>query len=227
MTPRAILIFGAGLGTRMAPLTNDRPKPLVEVAGRALIDHALGIARAAGTGRIVVNTHYRADQMRAHLAARGVQISHEPKLLETGGGLKRALPLLGTGPCFTLNSDAVWTGPNPLDTLAAAWDPDRMDALLLCLPANRATGHRGQGDFSMDADGRLHRGGPLIYTGAQIIKPDLAAREDDGAFSLNRVWDRIAAEGRLFGAIHDGGWCDVGRPESIPLAEGLLRGNDV
>lgn len=227
--PEALMVFAAGLGTRMGVLTADRPKPMIEVAGRPLIDHALALAAEAAVARIVVNTHYRPEPLAAYLAGRPVILSHEPELLETGGGLRKALPLLGDGPVFTLNSDAVWTGANPLAELRAAWT-DGMDALLLLLPATAATGHRGTGDFVMDADGRLTRaeGRPgLVYLGAQIIRTDRLAKVDAAAFSLNLLWDAMIAEGRVFGLVHAGGWCDVGRPEGIALAEGLLEGADV
>lgn len=217
------MIFAAGFGTRMAPLTDDRPKPLVEVGGRALIDHALALAEGQGIGRIVVNAHYRAPQLIAHLAGRAVQVLTEaPEILETGGGLKAALPVLGPGPVFTLNSDAVWTGPNPLATLVGAWDPARMEALLLLLPPANARGHSGAGDFVRGADGRLTRGPGLVFSGAQIVNPARLAEIPDRVFSLNRLWDRLAAEGRLHGVMHPGGWCDVGRPASIALAEAML-----
>ncbi len=148
------------------------------------------------------------------------------RLLDTGGGLKAALPLLGPGPgpgpVFTLNADAVWRGPNPLETLAAAWAPERMDALLLCVPPERARARVGPGDLARSEDGRLARGGPLIYCGAQIIATGPLARFGEPVFSLNAVWDRIAAEGRLHGAVHDGLWCDVGHPGGIAEAERML-----
>ncbi|AMY71712.1 exonuclease-like protein [Frigidibacter mobilis] len=156
MPPAALMLYAAGFGTRMGALTADRPKPLIPVAGRALIDHALALVPPGL--RVVVNTHYRADQIAAHVAGRGLLQSHEPDLLETGGGLRAALPLLDADPVYTLNTDAVWTGPNPLDTLAAAWDEIRMDALLLLVPPGRATGHTGRGDFAMAGDGTLSRG---------------------------------------------------------------------
>ncbi|MFC2970005.1 nucleotidyltransferase family protein [Acidimangrovimonas pyrenivorans] len=224
--PEALMLFAAGRGTRMGALTADRPKPLIEVAGRPLIDHALDLVSGAGIARTVVNTHYFADQLAAHLAGRELALSHEPELLETGGGLRAALPLLGPGPVFTLNSDAVWTGSNPLAQLRAAWDPARMDALLLLVSPGAARGRVGGGDFSLDAEGRLHRGGPMIYVGAQILRPDGLAGIDAEVFSLNLLWDRIAAAGRLFGVIHDGFWCDVGRPEGIAEAEAMLREAD-
>jgi MurNAc alpha-1-phosphate uridylyltransferase len=230
MTPQAVIIFAAGLGTRMGALTRDRPKPLIEVAGRPLIDHALALARAAGISRVVVNTHAHAGQMRAHLArtAPGARLSHEAELLETGGGLKRALPLLGPGPVFTLNADMVWTGANPLAALAAAWKGQESDggALLALVPREAATGHAGPGDFFLDA-GRLRRRAgaataPFVYAGAQIIDPAALAGFDAAVFSLNPVWDALIARGRLRGIVHPGGWVDVGRPEGIALAEALL-----
>lgn len=214
-----LMLFAAGLGTRMGALTADRPKPMVEVAGRPLIDHALEVARDAGIARIVANTHYLPDRL---VLPPDVAISHEPVLLETGGGLRAALPLLGAGPVMTLNTDAVWTGANPLAQLLGAWDPDRMDGLLLLLPKARATGYRGAGDFTEGPV--LRRGTATAYLGAQILKPDGLAAIPDSAFSLNLLWDRMIAAGRLHGIVHDGGWCDVGRPDSIPLAEALLHG---
>ncbi|PPB82695.1 MurNAc alpha-1-phosphate uridylyltransferase [Albidovulum inexpectatum] len=225
-TPHAVMLFAAGLGTRMGPLTADRPKPLVPVAGRALIDHALGLVDAAGIGRIVVNLHYRADQLRAHLAGRAdIALSDESeRLLETGGGLRQALPLLGPGPVFTLNTDAVWTGANPLAQLRAAWDPARMEALLLLIPRDNALGHAGQGDFDLGPDGRLRRGPGLVYTGAQIIRTETLPAIAEDVFSLNRLWDDMLARGTVFGCLHRGGWCDVGRPDCIPIAEAMLKG---
>jgi len=221
------MLFAAGFGTRMGALTATRPKPLIEVAGRSLLDHALALTDAAGVRRRVVNTHYLGEQIAEALAGRsGVSISHEaPEILDTGGGLRQALPLLRESPAFTLNTDAVWTGPNPLSTLAAAWDAARMDALLLLVPPDRAHGRQGDGDFTMDAAGRLHRKGPLIYTGAQILRTERVAARPPGAFSLNEIWDEIAAEGRLFGAVHGGGWCDVGHPGGIAEAEAMLAGS--
>jgi N-acetyl-alpha-D-muramate 1-phosphate uridylyltransferase len=208
----------------MGPLTADRPKPLIEVAGRALIDHALD--QAEGVPRVVVNLHYLPGLIRAHLAERaGILFSDESgELLETGGGLKAALPLLAGDPVFTLNTDAVWTGPGALAQLAGGWEGERMDALLLLVPKDRAVGHRGEGDFRIDGAGRLSRGPGLVYTGAQILRTGGLAAITDEVFSLNLLWDRMAAEGRLYGLVHGGGWCDVGRPGSIPLAEAMLRG---
>ncbi len=221
MIPDAIMIFAAGFGTRMGALTRDRPKPLIEVGGVTLLDRMLALA--GGIPRKVVNTHYLGDRIAAHLAGREVAISDEPgEILDTGGGLKAALPLLGTGSVFTANSDAVFAGPNPFDLLAAAWDPARMEALLLSVPLARAVGRKGGGDFTLAPDGRLRRGGDAVYAGLQILKTERVAAWPDRVFSLNRVWDAVAAEGRLFGLSYPGRWCDVGHPEGIALAEAVL-----
>lgn len=221
-----LMLFAAGFGTRMGALTADRPKPLLPVAGRALIDHALDQADGAGIRRIAANAHYHAAQIIAHLAPRGIAVSHERDLiLETGGGLRAALPLLGTGPVITLNTDAVWTGTNPLAQLLSAWDGAQMDALLLLLPAGQATGYRGTGDFLLAQDGRISRanGAPgHAYLGAQIIRTEGLLAISEPVFSLNLLWDRMIAEGRARGIVHQGGWCDVGRPDGIAQAEALL-----
>ncbi len=220
------MVFAAGFGTRMGALTAQLPKPLIKVAGKPLIDHALDLAGAAGAAPVVVNLHYLADQLTQHLQRRDVQTSVEAgQILETGGGLRKALPLLGSGPVMTLNSDAIWTGQNPLAQLAAQWDPARMDALLLLLPADKATGHKGRGDFLLSADGRIARanGAPgLTYLGAQILRTEGLALVDQEVFSLNILWDQMIAEGRAYGVLHQGGWCDVGRPEGIAEAEAML-----
>lgn len=221
---RPLMIFAAGLGTRMRPLTDNLPKPLIPVAGRTLLDRALDLGRDAGVGPVVVNTHYRGDQIAAHLAGRDVAISDEPgTILDTGGGLRQALPLLGDGPVMTLNPDVVWTGPNPLAALNAAWNDD-MDALLMLVPLDRATARQGSGDFALDGAGRIARRGDHVYGGAQIIRPDRLAEIPDRVFSLNRLWDMLIAGGRAHGIVHPGGWCDVGYPGAIPLAEGMIHG---
>lgn len=218
-----LMIFAAGKGTRMAPLTDTRPKPLIEVAGRNLLDRALDLGRNAGAGHIVVNAHYLGSQIHDHLAGSDVLISDESDLLlETGGGLRKALPLLGDGPVMTLNPDVIWTGPNPLSALQLAWDPQRMDALLMLVAHDRARGRVGPGDFSLDHAGRIVRKGDFVYAGCQIVKPDRLAEIGEQAFSLNLLWDLLIAEGRAYGITHPGGWCDLGRPETIPLAEAML-----
>lgn len=225
--PFPLMIFAAGFGTRMGALTADRPKPLIPVAGRALIDHALEVGQRAGATRTVVNTHYRAEQMAAHLAGRDVAISQEcEQILETGGGLKAALPLLGDGPVALLNSDGIWTGQNPLRELAAAWDGSRMEALLLLLPLADTLAHGPKGDFRLAPDGRISRGAggeDHVYIGAQILHPARIAAAPDAVFSLNRPWSEMIAAGTAYGIVHHGGWCDVGHPEGIAAAEALLH----
>lgn len=228
MKPQAVMIFAAGLGTRMGELTRTRPKPLIEVAGRPLIDHALALVRDAGIPRIVVNTHAHAAQLQAHLAsvAPDALISYEPERLETGGGLKRALPLLGQGPVLTLNADMVWRGPNPLSQLVADWR-DGDGALVSLLPLASAVGHGGAGDFFLRDGGVLERRGgaaaaDYIYTGTGIIDPAAVAAFPGEVFSLNPVWDRLGAEGRLRGTVYPGAWAEVGRPDAIALAEAEL-----
>ncbi|MEM7075961.1 MAG: nucleotidyltransferase family protein [Pseudomonadota bacterium] len=221
--PDAVLMFAAGFGTRMGALTADRPKPLIQVAGRPLIDYALDEVRAHGTSRIVVNLHYKSEMIRSHLAEENILFSEEtPDILETGGGLRAALPLLGQGPVFTMNTDAIWSGPNPLSILSQAWRPDKMDALLLCVPCARAEGHEGAGDFLMSEDGRVARGPGAIYSGLQIIRPERVNDIEDSAFSLNLLWDQMMRSDRLYAVSYPGRWCDVGRPEGIAVAEKML-----
>lgn len=228
--PRRAMVLAAGFGTRMGALTGKTPKPLLRVAGRALIDHALDHLAAAGVARAVVNLHYRGAQIRAHLADRTapeIVFSEEAEILETGGGAALALPLLGPDAFYTMNADAVWTGPAPLPALAAGWDGTRMAARLLLVPREAAIGHAGAGDFFMDETGKLTRRGsapaaPYVFTGAQIISPEAFKDAPPGAFSTNLIWDRLIAEGRLFGAVHGGGWVDVGTPEGLRLAEDAL-----
>lgn len=217
----AVMLFAAGFGTRMGALTANLPKPMIKVAGRPLIDHALEVAD--GAKRIVANVHYKPQALAAHLAARGVAVSHEEVILETGGGLRAALPLLGDGPVMTLNTDAVWTGANPLDQLADVWDAARMDGLLLVSPDD-AVG-KGAGDFVMGSDGRLSRAQGArgqVYLGAQILRTEGLLALTETVFSLNLLWDRMIAKGRLFGVVHRGGWCDVGHPAGIAEAEAML-----
>lgn len=226
--PHSVMLFAAGFGTRMAPLTDNCPKPLIPVAGKPLIDHALDLVHEIMPSRVVANTHYLADQMAAHLHPLGVILSPEqPDILDTGGGLRAALPSLGSGPVMTMNTDAIWSGPNPLTLLRDAWQPDRMDGLLMCVPIPRAIGHAGTGDFILDDTGRVKRGAGEVFGGVQIIKPDLLDQIPERAFSLNRLWDMQMAQGRLFALSYPGQWCDVGHPEGIAQAEDLLRKADV
>ncbi len=224
-------VLAAGLGTRMRPVTDTRPKPLVEVAGKALLDHALDRASEAGLTEAVVNVHWLPEQIEAHLARRmgapRITVSDEREaLLETGGGIRKALPLLGGEPFVVMNSDSFWLeGPVPnLGRLIAGWDPARMDALLLVAPTTTSLGYEGAGDFFMDADGRLERRGerrvaPFIYAGVAILTPGLFTDTPEGAFSLNLLFDRAIEAGRLSGIRLDGQWLHVGTPEAIRAAE--------
>ncbi|KIC20665.1 nucleotidyltransferase [Leisingera sp. ANG-Vp] len=222
------MLFAAGFGTRMRELTRDKPKPMIDVAGRPLISHALELAKAIQPARIAANLHYKPESLKALLEPENVQISLEsPEILDTGGGLRYALPLLGDGPVFTMNTDAIWKGPNPLQLALEAWDPDRMDALLVCVPLERAVGRTGGGDFSADAEGRISRGGNLVYGGVQILKTDGLHQVEEQVFSLNVLWNKMAADNRLFALEYPGRWCDVGRPEGITLAEELIAADDV
>jgi len=224
MTANAVLLCAAGLGTRMAPLTNTRPKPLVEVAGKALLDHAIDQCNGL---RIVVNAHYFADQIETHLQGRNIAVSDETDLLrETGGGLKHALPLLDSNPVFTMNTDAVWKGPNVSEPLSQAWNAG-MEALLLLIPRDAAIGHDGSGKFfDIDADGRLTLGTQYVYTGVQIIRTDGLVSITEDAFSMWALWDDMLDRGTMFGVLYSGQWCDVGSPNSIKTAEAMLSSND-
>ncbi|MEM7545489.1 MAG: nucleotidyltransferase family protein [Pseudomonadota bacterium] len=229
ITISVAMVMAAGFGTRMGDLTRDCPKPLLSVAGRCLIDHVLDHVERAGISRAVVNLHYRGDQVRAHLAARRspkILFSPEHDLLETGGGVVNALPLLGDAPFVTLNADAIWTGDDPVPALQAGWDA-KMGALLHLVPRERAIGYTRAGDFFRDDAGRLSRRGdaeiaPLVFTGAQIVRPSAFQDAPKGAFSTNIIWDRLIAEGRLFGIVHPGHWVDVGTPDGLALAEETL-----
>ena len=219
-----LMIFAAGFGTRMRHLTADRPKPLVPVLGQPLLDRALALGQAAGCAPVVVNTHYRGQMIADHLAGREVMVSHEPEILETGGGMKRAAPLLGPV-AMTLNPDAVWRGGNPLQALQAAWDPDRMDALLLVQDLDHVKGRGGKSDFVMDGEGRLTRaeGRPgVLYLGAQIIRTAPVVAWPEDVFSLYAVWVSLIRSGRCYGLPYDGQWCDVGSPEGLAEAEAML-----
>ena len=225
------MLFAAGFGTRMGALTATQPKPLIPVAGRPLIDHARQIGLEAGLTRQVANAHYLADQIVHHLHGTDVAVSvEEGQILDTGGGLRQALPLLGPGPVATLNTDAVWTGQNPLTQLLQVWDGNRMDVLCLLLPADVARSATGRSDFVLGPDGRVDwakgRKG-VLFLGAQILNPNILAPETDTAFSLHGPWTRTMAAGRAFGVIHKGDWCDVGHPGGIAQAEAMLRNADV
>ena len=226
------MILAAGVGTRMRPLTLERPKPLIEVAGHTLLDHALDRMEEAGLGDVVVNTHYMAEMVERHLRGRErprIVLSREETLLETGGGVRKALPLLGGGPFLVVNSDALWlNGPHPaIARMARVWDGEKMDALLLLVPVVAATGYEGPGDFLMDPAGKLARRkpgllAPFIFGGVQIVSPGLYRDMPEGPFSNNLPWDRAMEAGRLFGIRHDGPWFHIGTPESIGETEQRL-----
>ena len=227
------MVLAAGLGKRMRPVTDTIPKPLVRVGGRALIDYALDRAAEAGIETAVVNVHYLADLIEAHLRSRrqpNIVVSDERgELLETGGGIKRALPLLGQSPFLLLNSDSLWIErqTSNLVRLREAWDCERMDILLLVAACAESLGYEGLGDFFLEADGRLERRGergaaPFVYAGVAILKPQLFDDTPDGAFSLNLLFDRAIVGRRLYGLPLDGQWLHVGTPDAIAAAEERL-----
>lgn len=229
------MVMAAGLGRRMLPLTEHTPKPLIEVAGKKLIDYMLEHLADAGIERAVVNVHHFPEQMEAYLSGRqhpGVTFSDERELLlETGGGMVKAWRAgLLPDPFWCLNSDNIWLdGPrNTLFDLSDSWDPARMDALLLVVPKERAHQHRGKGDFHLEPDGRLRRrapdeeSAPYIYIGAQIVSHRLLRDPPEGPFGTMILWERAIAEGRLFGVVHAGEWFDLGTPQAIPPAEAAL-----
>ena len=235
VVPEVAMVMAAGLGKRMRPLTATRPKPLVAVAGKPLIDHVFDRLRAAGIKRAVVNVHYLADALEAHLAARvrGIQVEisdERGRLMETGGGLVQARALLGDAPFLVVNSDNLWVdGPaDAIRLLSAQWDEARMDALLLLVPYARAHNHGGMGDFHIDGVGRItarRRAGrvaPFVYTGVQILSPRVLADWPEGPFSTMLFWERAIAAGRAFGMVHQGLWFDVGTPGAIARTEALL-----
>ncbi len=230
--PHTAMILAAGLGQRMRPLTNTTPKPLLKVAGKNIIDYGLDHLKTAGVKRAVVNKHYLPDQIETWVnSVRGIamQVSDETDaLLETGGGILRALPLLGSEPFYVINSDCFWIdeGTPALQRLAATWNEDKMDCLLLLCDRKRTTGYNGNGDFMIADDGRLSRNttNGLVYICAYIVHPRLFDGLVPGKFSMNVVWDKAIAKGRLFGIVHSGHWLDVGTPAALDLVEAYLAG---
>lgn len=234
--PETAMVLAAGFGTRLRPLTDHTPKPLIAVAGRSLLDRCLDRLVEAGVKRAVVNIHWLGSQIRDHLRDRSdiaITISDESDLLlETGGGIARALPLLGNDPFFAVNADLIWRDDDEpaLQRLALAFDPVRMDALLLLQPREKATGHAGPGDFELAADGRIARRGDrptasYVFTGVQILQPRLFRDAPAGPFSLNLLYDHAIAAQRLHGLPHRGLWMDVGNHEGLAAAEALLGGH--
>ncbi len=227
------MVLAAGLGTRMRPLTDDRPKPLLPLAGRTLLDHALDRLAESGVQRAVVNAHWHADQIAAAVAGRSlpaVTLQHEQALLETGGSVRLALPALGEAPFAVVNGDAFWlNGPTPaLTRMAAAFDEAAMDGLLLLVRTAQIEGEVGFGDFLLDPLGKLRRPkereiAPYLFGGVQILSPRLLADQPVERFSLNRVYDRAIAEGRLYGLVHDGVWFHLSTPADLKRAEDALR----
>jgi N-acetyl-alpha-D-muramate 1-phosphate uridylyltransferase len=236
--PEAAMVLGGGMGKRMLPLTKDIPKPMVRLKERALIDHVLDRIGAAGVKRAVVNVHYCADKLEAHVRQRKhpkVLISDErQQLLDTGGGVTKALPLLGPEPFLIHNSDSVWiegVGSN-LERLFSVWDPDRMDSLMLLASGATSLGYEGSGDFAMDKDGHLERRGerqmvPFVFTGVSIAHPRMFEGAPQGPFSINTLWDTAIDNGRLFGIRLDGLWMHVGTPEALIEAERWIESEDV
>jgi MurNAc alpha-1-phosphate uridylyltransferase len=228
------MVLAAGLGTRMRPITDRIPKPLVEVAGRTLLDHVLDHLARDRVELAVVNVHHLAEQVEAHLAARDappVRISDErERLMDSGGGVRRALPALGEAPFYVMNADSFWVedGAPNLARMRRAWDPARMDILLILAPLADSVGYHGAGDYRMDADGRLSRRAagetaPFVYAGAAIMAPALFAGTPEEPFSLNRLFDAAEREGRLFGLALEGLWLHVGTPDAIAEAEEAIR----
>lgn len=236
MTIEDAMVLAAGLGTRLRPITDTMPKPLVPIAGKAMIDYGLDALAEAGVKRAVVNVHHFADQMKAHLATRtqpAIILSDETDgLMNSGGGLAKGLKLLGRDPVLVMNADLFWIGettgrPSNLTRLAEAFDPDRMDMLLLCVKLEDTTGHNGKKDFSMDAAGHLKRykdgdGTPVVYAGAIAMMPGLLDDAPDDAFNLNIYFDRAIEKGRLHGIMLEGHWITVGTPEAIGAAEAVI-----
>lgn len=234
VVPKAAMVLAAGLGRRMRPLTATRPKPLVDVAGRCLLDRALDTLKAGGISEVVINAHYMADRLEAHVHARdtglAVQFSDErAQLLETGGGITRALPLINANPFMAINADNIWIdGPDSaVRLMAGRWDDSQMDALLLLVPLARANCHHGPGDFHLDTLGQLSRRragrvAPFVYTGLQMLSKRLFDGVEAAPFSMNLLWDKAIAAGRLYGIVHQGLWFDVGTAGAVKEAEALL-----
>ena len=235
IVPATAMVMAAGLGKRMRPLTATRPKPLVEVAGKPLIDHVFEHLIGAGVRRAVVNVHYLADTLEAHVTTHfdGIEVAisdERAQLMETGGGLVQARDLLGDDPVLVINSDNLWLdGPvDSLKLLSHRWDDAAMDALLLVVPYARANNHPGQGDFRIDADGRIvgrrkpGTAAPFVYTGIQILHPRVIRDWPEGPFSTNLFWNRAIEAGRAYAQVHQGMWFDVGTPAAIAKTEALI-----
>jgi len=237
MTIKQAMVLAAGLGTRMRPITDRIPKPLVKISGKPLLDYALDLLAAAGVEKTAINVHHHADQMLAHLKSYErleIVVSDETQgLMNSGGGLAKGLKLLDRDPIFVMNADLFWIGetagaPTNLERLADFFDPETMDMALLCVEIDRTTGHNGKKDFSMASDGRLTRydgqlPNPVVYAGAIVLKPSLFDDAPNEAFNLNIYFDRAITSGRLYGLVLDGHWLTVGTPDAIGAAEETIR----
>lgn len=228
---KSAMILAAGLSTRMRPLTDNLPKPLISVAGKTMLGRAFDHLKQLKVSNIVVNTHYLAPLIEKYIQDHHPQtlISHEEILLETGGGIKKALPLLGEGPFFTLNGDSIWSGGEGLDAMELAWDGDKMDVLLLLIPCEKAHGYEGGGDFFMSKDGQLSRPGKspkgaYVYIGVQLVHSRLFDGAPEGPFSMNLLWDKALQEGRLYGLVHQGEWFHISTPGDLQKYEPIIRG---
>ena len=224
--PSELMLFAAGFGCRMQPLTIDLPKPLILVAGQSLLDRTLALAHDAEISKVVVNTHYLGHKIRNHLQNRPVKTIHEPQILDTGGGLKNARPFFKEATALTSNGDAIWSGPNPFLALTLQWRDD-CDALLLCAPVSQIHGRLPPGDFSISNDGKITRGGDWVYLGVQIIRLSTLNAITEKVFSLNVIWDLLMKRGTLYAAHYSGQWCDIGTPENIALGAAVLGKPDV
>lgn len=225
------MILAAGFGKRMLPLTERMPKPLIPVAGKSMLERTLEHVQRAGIKEIVVNSHHFAEQIHERVSniCPEALISHEEEILETGGGIKKALPLLGNEPFFTLNGDSIWTGPNSLEHMRSLWDDAKMDALLLVIPKEKAHGYEGRGDFFLSTKGQLSRPekgeeAPYVYIGVQYVHPRIFTNAPDGAYSMNVLWNEALAKGRLYGCVHEGEWFHMSTPEDLEKYEAVIQG---
>lgn len=211
MTIDTAMIFAAGFGTRMGDLTRDTPKPMLPLAGRPMIDHAIDLLHEAGIDRLVANTHYLPERLEEHLKTRGVTTLRETVILDTGGGLKAALPVLGSGPVITMNPDALWLGANPVTALMTAWKPSMTGLMML------SQSDEDDCDFSLE-NGEIRRYGPYRYTGLQILRTDRLGEIGEDVFSLNLYWDLLLAAGPFHGTIYAGDWMDIGTRDKLEAA---------
>lgn len=228
MTTKA-MILAAGLGKRMRPLTDQLPKPLISVAGKSMLERTFEHLERAGIQSIVINSHYLASHINDFISRHypETQISHEEILLETGGGIKKALPLLSDKPFFTLNGDSVWTGPNSIQTMKKLWDGTKMDALLLLILRDKAHGYEGRGDFFLSEQNRLTRPkegeiAPYVYIGVQCVHPRLFEGAPDGPYSMNVLWNKALQNGRLYGCLHEGDWFHISTPHDLETFEPII-----